>query len=65
MYMVRRDHIVEDEKSETFLSFKEPVDITSTVARKLQEKILLVAAMSNMPDMARQKVAVAAWHRFS
>ena len=35
------------------------------VPRKFQEECLLMATMRDVPDLARQKMAVAAGHRFS
>jgi hypothetical protein len=35
------------------------------ISRELQEKFLLMAAVRNVPDLAGQKMAVGAGHRFS
>jgi hypothetical protein len=41
------------------------VQITPAVARKLQEKFLLVAAMGDVPDVTGQEMAIGARHRLS
>jgi len=47
------------------LSLKNPMQITPAVARKLQEKFLLMAAVGDVPDVTGQKMAVGARHRMS
>ena len=64
MYMVGRDHVVEDTEPKALLRLEQPVKITTPITRKLQEKFSLMAAVSNVPDVARYEMAVRSWHLF-
>ena len=61
--MIRRDRVIERHQSVTRLSLKHPVKITVAVPCKLQQKRSAMAAVSDVPDMAGEKVTVGAWHR--
>ena len=63
MNMVGRDGIVEDAQSEALLRLEKPLDVTAPVARKFEEECLSVTAVSYVPDVSWQKVAVGTRHR--
>jgi hypothetical protein len=54
--------VIEDAKTEAFLRFEKPMQIASPVACKLQEKFSLMAAMRDVPEMARKKMTVSSRH---
>ena len=61
--MIGRDRLVEHAKCEFVSRLEEPVMITAPVARELKEEYLSETAVSYVPDVSRQKVAVGARHR--
>jgi hypothetical protein len=63
MNMVGRHRIVEHGKSEPLLCLEEPVEVPAPVACDFEEEYLSVAAMSYVPDVSRQEMAVGARHR--
>jgi hypothetical protein len=65
MDVVGRHHVIEHRQTKAFLGLENPVQITPAVARKLQEKFLLVAAMGDVPDVTGQEMAIGARHRLS
>ena len=62
---IRGDRVVEHTKSKAILLLEQPAKIMLPVPRKFQEECLLMATMRDVPDLARQKMAVAARHRFA
>ena len=64
MDVIGRDHVVQHAQSESLARLVKPMHIVASVASELQKKFALVAAMSEMPDMAGQEVAVGTRHRF-
>jgi hypothetical protein len=66
MYMIGRDNVVvDDAKPEALLRLEKPMKITPTITCKLEEKFSLMTAVSDVPDVPWQEVAVRAWHRLS
>jgi len=63
--MIGRDHVIQHAQPESLARLEEPAQVSVSIVGKLQEKISLVAAMSQMPDMAGQEMAVGSWHRFT
>ncbi len=55
----------ETNTSGTFSLAPSTTTVKLSIVGKLQEKVSLVAAMSQMPDMAGQKMAVGTRHRFT
>jgi hypothetical protein len=53
----------EHAQAEALLGLEEPMQIAASITRKLEEKFSLMAAVCNVPDRARQKVAVCSRHR--
>jgi hypothetical protein len=64
MDMIRCHDVVEHAQTEALLRFENPMQVTTTITRKLEEKFSLMAAVSNVPDVSRDKVTVSARHRF-
>ena len=62
--MVRCNNVIEHAQTETLLGLEHPVQITTTITHKLEEKFSLMAAVCNMPDIARQEVTVCSRYRF-
>jgi hypothetical protein len=62
--VIARNHVVQDGQTKALLSLEEPVQITPSIARELQEKLSLMAAVRDVPDVSGQKIAVGARHRF-
>ena len=60
--MIGGHHVIEEAQAEAFPGFKQPVQIPVAVACEFQQKALLMAAMGDVPELARQEVAVGAWH---
>ena len=63
--MIGRDHVIEHAQTESLLRFEQPVEITASITRKLEQKLSLMAAVGNVPNVMRQEVAVGPWHLFS
>ena len=61
--MVARHDVIKYRQTEALLRFEKPIQIESSIARKLKEKFSLMAAMRDMPDMTRKKMAIGARHR--
>src|SRR5262245_47137249 len=58
MNVVRGDHIVEHTQSKPLPRFEEPVEITPSIKRKLEQKLSLVAAVGNVPDVTREEITL-------
>jgi hypothetical protein len=41
------------------------MQVAASVASKLEKELALMAAVRDVPDVARYKVAVSSWHLFS
>jgi hypothetical protein len=61
--VVAGHYVIKYGKTEALLRLKNPTQIRLPIARKLQEKTLSMAAVSDVPDVARQEMAVGARHR--
>jgi hypothetical protein len=55
MNVVGSHHIIEHREAETLLGLEEPAQVTAPIARKLQYKCLVVAAVGEVPDVTGQK----------
>jgi hypothetical protein len=53
MNVIRRDNVVGHGQSEAFLGLEDPMKVTASVPRKLQQKCLLMAAVGEVPDVTR------------
>src|SRR5581483_10550749 len=62
MYVIGCDNVIQDAQTEAPSCLKDPMQIAAPIARELQEKFPLMAAMRDVPDMAREKVTVCSWH---
>jgi hypothetical protein len=60
--VVACDHIIANGKAEALLRFEKPMQIASSITRKLEKKFSLMAAVSDMPDITRKKMTVGARH---
>jgi hypothetical protein len=49
MDMIAGDHVIQHRKTEALFGFEYPTQITLSIARELQEKPLLMAAVSDVP----------------
>jgi len=47
--VVGRDHVIEHAQTESLLRFEQPVEITASITRKLEQKLSLMAAVGNVP----------------
>ena len=47
MNVVGRDHVIEHAQTESLLRFEQPVEITASITRKLEQKLSLMAAVGN------------------
>ena len=57
--------LVEHTKPKALLRLEQPAKIVLPIPRKFQEECPLMATMRDVPDLARQKMAVVAGHRLS
>jgi hypothetical protein len=48
--VIASNHVVQDGQTEALLNLEEPVQITPPIARELQEKLSLMAAVHDVPD---------------
>jgi hypothetical protein len=62
MDMVRGDHIIQNLQPVTLLRLKQPVPPSLPVSQKPKKKLLLMAAMSKMPDLPWNIIAIRPWH---
>jgi hypothetical protein len=53
MDMIAGDHVIQHRKTEALFDFEYPAQITAPIARELQEKPLLMAAVSDVPYVDR------------
>jgi len=60
--MSRGNDVVKNTKSMTFTGFKQPITSIMAVFSKLKQKIFIVTAVSNVPNMAGMKMTISAWH---
>jgi len=60
--MIRRDGVIQHAQAVALPGLKQPVPPALAVPEELEQEFLLVAAVRNMPDVARQKLAVGARH---
>jgi hypothetical protein len=51
-------YVVERRQAKAFFRLENPVQITTTILCKLQEKFLFLAAMSDVPDVTREKMTI-------
>ena len=65
MNVVGRDHVIEHAQTESLLRFEQPVEITASITRKLEQKLSLMAAVGNVPDVTGQEVTIGSLHRLS
>lgn len=62
MDMIRRDCVVQYLYTKPFTRLIQPVDVSLTGLSKLQQELLLVTPMRDMPDAARHKITIRSWH---
>jgi len=66
MDVVRRHHIIENRETEAFLGLQKPnAGNGGGCAQTSVEMRNLMAAVRNVPDVTRQKIAIGARHRLS
>ena len=63
--VIGRDHVIQHTQPESLARFVEPAHIVISITGELQEKVPLVAAMSQMPDLAGREMAVGTRHPFA
>src|ERR1041384_296751 len=63
MNVLGRDHVIEHAQTKSLLRFEQPVEITASITRKLEQKLSLMAAVGNVPDVTGQEVTIGARHR--
>src|SRR5258706_9256467 len=64
MNVIGSHHVVEHAKSEAFLRLEQPAQVAAAIVRELKQECLFVAAVSDMPHLIRQKMAVGSRHDF-
>ena len=62
--MIESHHVVEHAKSKAFLRLEQLVQVTRAIVSEFEQKVLLMAAVGDVPNQTRQEMAVGAWHRF-
>ena len=65
MNVIGCDAVIEHAQTESLLRFEQPVEITASITRKLEQKLSLMAAVGNVPDVTGQEVTIGARHRLS
>jgi glutaredoxin-related protein len=60
--MVGGHHIVEHAQAEALLGFEKPLEITTPVSAKLQQKFFLVAPVGNVPNVTWDVMPIRPWH---
>jgi hypothetical protein len=63
MYVIGSHHVVEHGQTKALLRLENSAQVTAPVPRKPQQKLFLMATVSDVPDVTRQKIAVGARHR--
>jgi hypothetical protein len=63
MDMVRRNDVIQNTKPIAFLGLKQPMAPTVSISGEFQQKLLFVAAVGNVPDVAGQEMTIGAWHQ--
>jgi hypothetical protein len=58
MHMIRCHHVVQHTQPITLPSLEQPFDPTAPVPGKLQQKLLLVAPMGNVPDLVGNVISI-------
>ena len=61
----RMRRVIQHTQPESLPRFVEPAQVVVSITGEPEEKVSLVAAMRQMPDMAGQKMAVGTRHRFA
>lgn len=62
MDVIAGSNVIQDAEAVSFLGFEKPTDLAPAVGGKLEQEILLMTAMGDMPDMAWQKVTTCSRH---
>ena len=62
--MVRSDNIIEDRQPKPFLRLKKPGNPQPPVTQELQQELLLVATMCDVPDVPWDKISTGSRHCF-
>ena len=60
--MVGGHHVVEHAQAEALLGFEKPLEITTPVSAKLQQKSFLVAPVGNVPNVTWDVMPIRPWH---
>ena len=63
--VIGSDHVIQHTQPESLPRFVEPAQVVVSITGKPEEKVSLVAAMSQVPDMAGQEMAIGTRHRFA
>jgi hypothetical protein len=58
MDMIAGNHVIQHRKTEALFGFEHPAQITLSIARKLQEKLFLMATVSDVPNVTGKKMTV-------
>jgi hypothetical protein len=62
MDMIRCDYIVKNLEPESFPGFKKPFDPAFPIHCEFEQEFLLVAPVSDMPNMLGKKISIRSWH---
>ena len=62
--MIGGDSVIEDSQSESFLGFVQPGDPFPSIADKLQQELLLVTTVRDVPRVSGNEIAIGSGHGF-
>jgi len=60
--VVGRHHVVEHAQTEALLGFEKPLEITTPISAKLEQKFFLVAPVCNVPNVTWDVMPIRPWH---
>jgi hypothetical protein len=60
--MTRGRNVIEDTEAKALFGFEKPTNPSPAVICEFKKKILLVASMGDVPDMAGQKITIRSGH---
>jgi hypothetical protein len=62
MNVIRGDHVIQHTEAKAFSGIKKPIDPRLTITSKLQQKLPLVTAMRQVPNLPNQIKPVGSGH---
>ena len=60
--MIRGHRVVEHAQTVALLSFEQPIEPAAPIVTELEQELLLMTAVGDVPGMARQEMTIGAWH---